>query len=275
MKRESAEERRLRRRQAWSIASAEIRRSLIGRRVLAGLLLVGMPIALMLLRAVFMPESLRQSPTRAVTEFAEVFHFFILRFVVFFTNALIFVRLFRGEILEQTLHYALLAPVSRRLLVAAKYIGGLVTALTLLVPATVITYLLVFLPHHDGLQLLLSTMTIRQLVAYLWMVLLASLAYGALFLLAGLYFKNPMVPAVLFLGWEALTPFLPPLLKYLSFVHYLASFSPVPVRLRAFALMAQPVPPWMAVLALLGATAGLVAAASWVARRLEVSYAAD
>ncbi len=275
MKRLPPDELRLRRRQARAIASAEISRSLLGRRVFAALLLVGMPIVVMLLRAVFMPESLRQSPTRAVTEFAEVFNFFILRFVVFFSNALIFVRLFRGEFLEQTLHYALLAPVPRRLLVAAKYVGGLVTALILLIPGTVVTYVLVFLPHRGGLQLLLSATSLAQLGVYLWMVFLASLAYGALFLLAGLYFKNPMVPAVLFLGWEILTPFLPPLLKYLSFVHYLASFAPVPVRLRAFALMAQPVAPWIAFLALVCAAGVLVAGASWVARRLEVSYAAD
>jgi hypothetical protein len=84
-----------------------------------------------------------------------------------------------------------------------------------------------------------------------------------------------MVPAVLFLGWEMLTPFLPPLLKSLSFVHYLASFVPVPVTVRAFTLLAQPVARPLALLALVAASAVLVLVATRVARRLEISYAAD
>jgi ABC-type transport system involved in multi-copper enzyme maturation permease subunit len=259
-----------------TLAGAEIRRSLFSKRSLAVVLLVGMPLALMLLRALFMPDSLRASPTRATSEFAEVFHFFLLRFVVFFADALIFVRLFRGEILEQSLHYTLLAPMRRDVLVVGKYLGGLVTAVLVLVPTTVLTYVLVYLPHGSpGVQIMLSGAGLGQLAAYLLIVVLACLAYGALFLLAGLFFKNPMIPAVLFLGWEMLTPFLPPLLKSLSFVHYLASFTPVPVSIRAFSLLAQPVAWPIALLALTAASAALVFLATRVARRLEISYAAD
>jgi hypothetical protein len=84
-----------------------------------------------------------------------------------------------------------------------------------------------------------------------------------------------MVPAVLFLGWETLTPFLPTFLKVLSFVHYLVSFAPVPVSLGAFALLAKPVPWWIAFLALIVSSAALLFLASRVARRLEVTYSAD
>jgi hypothetical protein len=94
-------------------------------------------------------------------------------------------------------------------------------------------------------------------------------------MLAGLYFKNPMVPALIFLGWETLTPFLPALLKSLSFVHYLVSFAPVPVSLGAFALLARPVSWWVALLALLASSAILVFLASRAARRLEVTYSAE
>ncbi|MBD3852422.1 MAG: hypothetical protein IFK93_14040, partial [Acidobacteria bacterium] len=87
------------RRQVLTLARHEVGRSLFSRRSLAVYLLVGMPLALMLLRALFMPGSMRADATHATTQFAEVFHFFLLRFVVFFANAMIFVRLFRGEIL--------------------------------------------------------------------------------------------------------------------------------------------------------------------------------
>ncbi len=266
----------LRRRQVVTLAKHEIRRSLFSRRSLAVYLLVGMPLALMLLRALFMPGSMRADLTHATTEFAEVFHFFLLRFVVFFANAMIFVRLFRGEILEKSLHYTLLAPLPRPVLVLGKYLGGVLSASLILMFTTTLTYVLVYLPHGSaGIRLLLSGSGIANLASYLLIVALACFAYGALFMLAGLFFKNPMVPAILFLGWETLTPFLPAFLKVLSFVHYLVSFAPVPVSLGAFALLARPVPWWIALVALFVSSALLVFVASRVARRLEVTYSAD
>ena len=266
----------VRRRQLWTIATNEVWRSLFSRRSLPVYLLIGMPLALMLLRALFMPGSMRANATHATTEFAEVFHFFLLRFVVFFANALIFVRLFRGEILEKSLHYTLLAPLPRRVLVVGKYLGGVLSAAIILLFTTSLTYVLIYLPHGSaGVQLMLSGKGVANLASYLLIVMLACFAYGALFMLAGLFFKNPMVPAVLFLGWETLTPFLPTFLKVLSFVHYLVSFAPVPVSLGAFALLAKPVPWWIALLALIVSSAALVFFASRVARRLEVTYSAD
>ena len=272
----SSAETRLCRSQIWTIAKSEVRRNLLSRRSLAVYLLVAMPLAVMLLRALFMPDSLRVNPPHATTEFAEFFFFFFLRLVVFFTNAVIFVRLFRGEMLERSLHYTLLAPIRRSVLVTGKYLGGVLSATLLLVPATTLTYLLVYLPHgREGLSLALSAAGITNLLTYLLILVLACLAYGALFMLAGLYFKNPMIPALIFLGWEMLTPFLPPLLKSLSFVHYLASFAPVPVTLGAFAILARPVSWWVALLALLASSAILVFLASRAARRLEVTYSAE
>jgi hypothetical protein len=248
-----------RRRQVWTIAKNEVRRSLFSRRSLAVYLLVGMPLALMLLRALFMPGSARANAAHATTEFAEVFHFFLLRFVVFFANAMIFVRLFRGEILEKSLHYTLLAPLPRIVLVVGKYLGGVLSAALILVFTTSLTYVLIYLPHGSaGVQLMLSGKGVSNLASYVLIVV-----------------KNPMVPAVLFLGWETLTPFLPTFLKVLSFVHYLVSFAPVPVSLGAFALLAKPVPWWIAFLALIVSSAMLVFFASRVARRLEVTYSAD
>jgi ABC-type transport system involved in multi-copper enzyme maturation permease subunit len=266
----------MKRRQVLTLAQHEVARSLFSRRSLAVYLLVGMPLALMLLRALFMPGSMRADAGHATTEFAEVFHFFLLRFVVFFANAMIFVRLFRGEILEKSLHYTLLAPLSRTVLVFGKYLGGVFSASLILMLTTTLTYVLVYLPHGSaGIQAMLSGSGVANLASYLLIVGLACIAYGALFMLAGLFFKNPMVPAVLFLGWETLTPFLPTFLKVLSFVHYLVSFAPVPVSLGAFALLARPVPAWIALLAIFVSSAALVYIASRVARRLEVTYSAD
>ncbi|MCW8985217.1 MAG: hypothetical protein OQK55_07735, partial [Thermoanaerobaculales bacterium] len=58
----------MRRRQVLTLARHEVGRSLFSRRSLAVYLLVGMPLALMLLRALFMPGSMRADATHATTE---------------------------------------------------------------------------------------------------------------------------------------------------------------------------------------------------------------
>jgi ABC-type transport system involved in multi-copper enzyme maturation permease subunit len=264
------------RRQAWVLARQEAVRSVFSRRSLPVLLLIGMPLSLAVMRAIFLPVSFRVDPAHTTAEFAQMFYFFMLRFIVFFACALLFVKLFRGEILERSLHYTLLAPLRREVLVVGKYLGGLLSALLILLPTTALTLALFYLPHGgEGLRYFSSGPGIGHLASYLLVVLLACMAYGALFTLAGLFFRNPMVPAILFLGWEVATPFLPPFLKVIGIVHYLGSLTPVPPAMGPLALLAQPVEPWLAVAALAAAVIVLLAACSWKAKRLEVTYSAE
>ena len=265
-----------RRRQAGAVARHELRHAVFSRRVLPVLLLVGMPLALAGLRAVFLPARQRVDIGHSTADFAQMFSLFHLRFVVFFACALLFAKLFRGEILERSLHYSLLAPVHRAVLVAGKYVGGVIAAWLVLLTTTLLTFVLFHLPHGAaGVRQLLSATGVAHLAGYLAVVALACCAYGALFLLAGLYFRNPMVPALAFLGWEVATPFLPPALKAISVVHYLSSLLPVPPSLGPLALLTRPVDPWLAVLGLLTATGLLLALAIRAAGRLEVTYAAE
>jgi hypothetical protein len=151
-----------------------------------------------------------------------------------------------------------------------------IAAWLVLLSTTALTFLLFHLPHGAaGIRQLVSATGGAHLAGYLLVVALACCAYGALFLLAGLYFGNPMVPGLLFLGWEVATPFLPPVLKAVSVVHYLSSLLPVPPSLGPLALLARPVDPWLAVFGLLVATAVLLVLAVRKARRLEVTYAAE
>ena len=264
------------RRQFWAVARHELGRTVFSRRVLPVLLLVAMPLSLAGLRALFLPAGQRLDLGHSTADFAQMFALFHLRFVVFFACAVLFAKLFRGEILERSLHYSLLAPLDRAVLVAGKYVGGLMAAWLLLLPATALTFVLFHLPHGTaGLRQVLSATGAAHLAGYLAVVALACCAYGALFLLAGLYFSNPMVPALLFLGWEVATPFLPPALKALSFVHYLSSLLPVPPSLGPLALLTRPVDPWLAGCGLLAATTVLLVLAVRKARRLEVTYAAE
>src|ERR1051325_8898668 len=54
--------------------------------------------------------------------FAALFQFFYLRATIFFGCMGIFSNLFRGEMLEKTLHYYYLTPMRRELLVLGKYL---------------------------------------------------------------------------------------------------------------------------------------------------------
>jgi len=264
------------RRQITVLAGQEIGRSLFSKRSLAIYLLTVMPIVLALLRALFLPESQRSHPGHTTTEFAQVFHFFLLRFIVFFSAALLFVKLFRGEILERSLHYHLLAPVRREVLTVGKFVGGFLSSSFALSATVLATWILFYLPHGSGaLTHISSASGLLEIVAYLFITVLACATYGSLFLLAGLFFKNPMIPAMLFLGWELLTPFLPGFLKLLSVVHYLGSLEPVPISQGPFALMAQPIPGWLAVVALLAITVLLVTLAGRKTRSIEVTYSTE
>ena len=57
--------------------------------------------------------------------FAGVFQFFFLRLVIFFGCLGVFMNLFRGEILDKSLHFYFLAPIRREVLMAGKFLAGL------------------------------------------------------------------------------------------------------------------------------------------------------
>jgi hypothetical protein len=56
--------------------------------------------------------------------FAGVFQLFYLRLAVFFGCLGIFMNLFRGEVLDKSLHFYFLAPIRREVLMAGKFLTG-------------------------------------------------------------------------------------------------------------------------------------------------------
>ena len=93
-----------------------------------------------------------------------------------------------------------------------------------------------------------------QLLTYAGITILACIGYGAFFLVVGLFFRNPIIPALVLYGWEWLNFLLPPLLKKISVIHYLNSLAPVPVSEGPFAVVAEPTPAWIAVPSLIVVT---------------------
>jgi len=69
--------------------------------------------------------------------FAGVFQFFFLRLAIFFGCLGIFMNLFRGEILDRSLHFYFLAPVRREVVMAGKFLAGLLATCTIFVTSEV------------------------------------------------------------------------------------------------------------------------------------------
>jgi hypothetical protein len=113
------------------------------------------------------------------------------------------------------------------------------------------------------------------ILTYTGITTLACVGYGAVFLLVGLFFRNPIIPALLIYGWEWLNFLLPPVLKKLSVIHYLNSLAPVPPRLGPVALLAEPTPAWISVPGLLIFTALTLVLAGLHIRRQEIGYAGE
>ncbi len=163
--------------------------------------------------------------------FAGVFQFFFLRLAVFFGCLGIFMNLFRGEILDRSLHFYFLAPMRREVLMAGKFLAGLLATCVIFVTSELlqtVAFLWQFTPrvrdlylyHNHGLQ---------HAAIYIGVTVLACVGYGAFFLVAGMLFRNPLLPAATILTWEAINPFLPALLKQFSVIYYLKSLCPVEV----------------------------------------------
>jgi hypothetical protein len=86
----------------------------------------------------------------------------------------------------------------------------------------------------------------------------------------GLFFRNPVVPALIVYGWEWLNFLLPPSLKRISIIHYLHSLVPVPVSEGPFATVVEPTSPWLAIPGLLLLTLLVLVIASRRIRRMEM-----
>jgi ABC-type transport system involved in multi-copper enzyme maturation permease subunit len=209
--------------------------------------------------------------------FAGIFLFYYLRAGIFFGAMGIFSNLFRAEMLEKTLHYYFLTPLRRELLVAGKYLAGLIVAVVLFGSSVALAFLTIgrhfgaswtdYLVHGPGLQ---------QLGAYVLVTVLACVGYGAVFLVCGLLYKNPMIPAAVVWVWENLNPFLPSMLKKVSVIFYLKSLCPVEVPIpppfNVMVVDTDPTPFWIAVPGLLALSLILLIYAAATARTTEISY---
>jgi ABC-type transport system involved in multi-copper enzyme maturation permease subunit len=217
--------------------------------------------------------------------FAGVFQFFYLRLAVFFGCLGIFMNLFRGEILDKSLHFYFLAPIRRDVLMVGKFLAGLLATCIIFVTSEalqIIVFTGQFSPAVRDLYLY-QNHGLAQAAAYLGITALACLGYGAFFLAAGMLFRNPILPAAAILVWEGVNPFLPALLKKFSVIYYLKSLCPVdipsppgmPPLMSLLISNPDPVSTPVAILGIVIVALLVLYISSFQARRMEINYTTE
>ncbi len=216
--------------------------------------------------------------------FAGVFQYFYLRLAIFFGCLGMFMYLFRGEMANRTLHYWLLAPARREVLLAGKYAAGLIASVVIFGGGALLAFAAMVWPHDAvELQAFWNAGGMAHAFWYAAAAALACVGYGSVFLAFGLLVRNPIVPAALLLGWEGIHGILPQVLQKVSILYYLQSLCPVPAPVDSDAptlirLLAAPAAPASVPEALLGLVL-LSAIMLWIAsgavRRLQISYGTE
>ena len=267
--------------QTFAILRLELQKNFLSRRALLIYLLAAMPVFLLLMLAIIPPGDGATSEFNNFNElsiiFSAIYNALILRTVVFFGCAWIFMNLFRGEVVDRSLHYYFLSPVRREVLVVGKYLSGLVTAIVLFGLTTLVSLFMLYFPRFsaESSRYFFEGAGGKQALIYLGITTLACIGYGAIFLIVGLFFRNPIIPAILIYGWEWLNFLLPPLLKKVGVIHYLHSLMPVPMNEGPFAVLAAPTPAWISVPSLIIFTIIVLILAGLHIRRMEISYIGD
>ena len=119
-------------RQTLAILRLEIKKNFLSRRAFLLYLMAGLPLVLLSALALFPPPTDDLGTFSEMSQvFAAIYGGLILRTLIFFGCAWVFMNLFRGEVVDRSLHYYFLAPVRREVLVVGKYLSGLIATIVL------------------------------------------------------------------------------------------------------------------------------------------------
>ena len=266
--------------QIFGILRLEIKKNFLSKRAIPMYLLAAIPVVIMMMLALFdrsMQRGVRTNFSQALIVFSNLHEGLILRTVIFFGCAWIFMNLFRGEVVDKSLHYYFLSSVRREVLVVGKYLSGLIASSSLFLLSTAGAIFFLYLPRgfQANMDYIFSDGGLGQILDYLGITILACIGYGALFMVIGLTFRNPIIPALIVYGWEWINFLLPPVLKKISIIHYLHSLVPVPVNEGPLAIIGEPTPAWIAIAGMLIVTAVVLTLASLQIRRMEIKYGSE
>jgi ABC-type transport system involved in multi-copper enzyme maturation permease subunit len=258
----------------------EVRRNLFTRRRIWVYFLALIPVIIILIHY-FVDKN--NSPAQIEEDgvvLAGIVQLYYFRLGIFFACMGIFTWLFRGEMVERTLHYQFLVPVRKEVLVVGKFLAGAIISIALFETAVLACFYFTYSRFGPaGRSYVFDGPGLGQLGSYLLVTALACLGYGAVFLALSLLFKNPIIPGVMLMGWEAICPIFPAWAQRLSVTFYLKNLCPVTLPadgpLAIFTIVAEPVSPFLAVFGLLCLTLAILVLSCFLIHRLEITYTAE
>ncbi|MGC1366735.1 MAG: ABC transporter permease, partial [Candidatus Acidiferrum sp.] len=123
----------------------EVRRNLFTRRRIWVYLLALIPVLILIAHNIFStyhndPMSM-EDETEVLAGIVQLYYF---RLGIFFACMGIFTWLFRGEIVERTLHYQFLVPVRKEVLVVGKFLAGAIISILLFEAAVLACFFLTY-----------------------------------------------------------------------------------------------------------------------------------
>jgi ABC-type transport system involved in multi-copper enzyme maturation permease subunit len=262
-----------------AVVRLETRRNLFSWRGTWAYFLAFAPTLIILIHAI-VDSRHRDSLYDNTIALASIIQFYYLRLGIFFGTLGIFTRLIRGEMIERSLHYALLSPVRREVLLLGKFVAGAIRSLVLFETGVIASFLLMYANFGNaGWQYIFDGPGLSQLIAYITITALACVGYGSIFLLLSMLLKNPAPAALMLMLWEFISSVFPPLLQRFSVAAYLKHLMPVSVPVQGvFALLTvntEPVPEWLAIIGSLLLTLVVLSVSCWRIRTLEISYTTE
>jgi len=266
--------------QIWAIMRIELKKALWMRRSVWIYLIALGPAAVIGLHAINSPLGRYCNISDDTTILATIFQIFYLRGVIFFGCMGLFTWLFRGDVVEKSLHYYFLSPVRREVLATGKFLAGLAGSWIIFGGSVFLSFAIMY-GHFGraGADFVFHGPGFGHLLAYLGVTLLACLGYGSVFLALSLAFKNPILPGAVVLLWETFHAVLPSLLQKFSVIFYLKQLCPVSVAptgiMALFTVVAEPVSAPVAVIGLILLSTAVLACACLQIRRTEISYLVD
>jgi len=259
----------------------EVRQNLFTRRRIWIYLLALLPVVMILGHTISDRNNTNPAQIEEDTQvLAGIVQLYYFRLGIFFACMGIFTWLFRGEMVERTLHYQFLVPVRREVLVVGKFLAGAVVAIALFETAVLACFCFMYVRFGSaGKSYVFDGPGLGQLRSYLLVTALACLGYGVVFLALSLLFKNPIIPGVVIMGWEAIASIFPAWAQLLSVNFYLKNLCPVslPITgpLAIFTIVAEPVSPFIAVVGLLCLTVAILVLSCFLIHRMEITYTTE
>jgi len=218
----------------------------------------------------------RQPQISEMNQFLQMaFRLFYIHFIIFFVAIIFGFTLLRKEVDDRTLHYLFLQPVDKTLVILSKYLAFVIVTWVFLCATFLLMYTIMFIPYGIGVMAndLFESGRATSLVEECFVMLVALVLYGAIFMVMGTIFKSAWFGAIFYI-WETALPYLPSTFKYFTVSQYLQAMTPErgAISPQLFELYGEMPTPLHCVIAIVLILAIFIGLTVFIIRRYECHY---